>query len=114
MAMMAFVHILVFLTGLATVMLTLFSAISTFVLPRAARSRLNRLVFASLRKVFKLILRFAKTYERRDAIMAYYAPIGIMLLVPAWYILISLGFAMMYWALSVENVFQVLQLRVYP
>ena len=33
--------------------------------------------------------------------MAYYAPIGLMLLVPTWYVLITLGYAAMYWALGV-------------
>ena len=66
------------------VILTLSSALSTFVLPRAARSQLTRMVFGALRRIFEFILRFAKTYEQRDAIMAYYAPVGLMSLVPAW------------------------------
>ena len=35
--------------------------------------------------------------------MAYYAPIAIMMLVPTWYVLISLGYAAMYWSLGVGN-----------
>jgi len=96
----AFVQILVFVIGLLAVILTLFSALSTFVLPRAARSQLNRVVFGLLRRVFEFVLHFTKTYEQRDAIMAYYAPIGVILLVPTWYILISLGFTAMYWSLG--------------
>ncbi len=101
---------LVFLAGLITVILTLFSALSTFVLPRGARSQLNRIVFGLLRRVFEFILRFTKTFEQRDAIMAYYAPIGLMLLLPAWYLLILLGYAAMYWALGVGDVFAVTRL----
>ena len=108
--MESFASFLVFIVGLSTVILTLFSALSTFVLPRAARSQLNRIVFGGLRRLFELILRFAKTYERRDAIMAYYAPIGLMLLVPTWYVLISLGFAAIYWGLGVGDWFEVFQL----
>ncbi|HSM71219.1 MAG TPA: hypothetical protein VK851_06720, partial [Anaerolineales bacterium] len=108
--MTSIVHVLVFFIGLFTATLTLFSALSTFVLPRAARSQLNRIVFGLLRRVFELILRFVKTYERREAIMAYYAPIGLMLLVPTWYLLISLGFAAMYWGLGVGDWFTVFQL----
>jgi len=104
------IPILVFLAGLVTVILTLFSALSAFVLPRSARSHLNRLVFGLLRKVIEFLLHFAKTYESRDAIMAYYAPIGLMLLVPTWYVLISLGFAAMYWGLGVGDWFTVFQL----
>jgi hypothetical protein len=46
------------------------------------------------------MLHFAKSYHRRDAIMAYYAPIGLMLLLPAWYVLIALGYTAIYWALG--------------
>ena len=103
-------HVLVFVVGLVAVILTLFSALSTFVLPRAARSQLNRIVFGLLRRLFNFLLHFAKTYQRRDAIMAYYAPIGLMLLVPTWYFLISLGYAAMYWALGAGGVFSSLRL----
>src|SRR5215211_954235 len=108
--MQTFIHILVFLAGFVTVILTLSSALSTFVLPRAARSQLNRIVFGLLRRVFNFALRFAKTYPRRDGIMAYYAPIGVMLLVPTWYVLISLGYAAMYWSLGVGDVLADLRL----
>jgi len=60
-------------------------------------------VFGLLRRLFEFILGFARTYPQKDAIMAYYAPIGLMLLVPTWYILISLGFAAMYWSLGVGD-----------
>lgn len=97
------IHVLAFLAGLVIVSLTLFSAISTFVLPRSSRSPLTRLVFSLLRRVFNLFLHFERTYERQDAIMAYYAPISLMMLLPAWYLLIALGYTAMYWALGVGN-----------
>jgi hypothetical protein len=103
-------QILAFLLGLILVLLTVFSAISTFVLPRSTRSFLNRLVLRSLRKVFNFMVHLAKTYRRRDAIMAYYAPIGLMTLLPVWYLLISLGYAAMYWALGAGSFVSSLQL----
>jgi len=42
--------------------------------------------------------------------MAYYAPIGLMLLLPVWYLLIALGYAAMYWALGVGTFISALQL----
>lgn len=100
------IHLIVFLAGLTVVLLTLFSAISTFVLPRGARSRLNRLVFALLRKVFDFFLHFVKSYPRRDALMAYYAPVGLLLLLPVWYLLILVGYAAMYWSLGLSTVYE--------
>lgn len=103
-------HVVIFITGFLVVVLTLSSALSTFVLPRAARSQLNRIVFGFLRRFFDFILHFARTYRTRDAIMAYYAPIGLMLLVPTWYFLILLGYAAMYWGLGVNGIVAAIRL----
>ncbi len=92
------IPLIVFFLGLALVARTLFSAIKTFILPRSARSQLNRLVFGLLRRVLGVLMKFTSTFEQQEAIMAYYAPIGLMLLVPVWYFLIAVGYALMYWA----------------
>jgi hypothetical protein len=105
-----FSRVLIFVIGLGVVVSTLFSALSTFVLPRSARSRLNRVLFGVLRSIFENLMRFAKTFEMKDAIFAYYAPIGLMLLVPTWYVLITLGYAVMYWALGVGDLYTDLRL----
>lgn len=99
-----------FMTGISMVLATLFSAISTFVLPRSARSQLNRLVFGLLRRLFEIVMRFTKTYEQRDAVMAYYSPIALMLLVPTWYFLIAVGYSLMYWSLRAGDFFYDLRL----
>ena len=101
---------LVFLLGLGVVISTLFSALSTFVLPRSARSRLNRILFGLLRRIFEFLMRFVKSFEQKDAIFAYYAPIGLMLLVPTWYVLMTIGYAAMYWALDVGDFYTDLRL----
>lgn len=104
------VRFAIFMLGLGMVIVTLSSAISTFVLPRAARSQLNRLVFGLLRRVINFLLHFAKSYRQRDTLMAYYAPVGLLLLLPAWYLLILAGYAAMYWALGVGSLFDVFRL----
>ncbi|MBT3190044.1 MAG: hypothetical protein HN736_01475 [Anaerolineae bacterium] len=98
-------RILIFGLGLAIVIGTLFSAISTFVLPRSAPSPLNRFLFGFLRRVFEKLMRFAKTFEQKDSIFAYYAPIGLMLLVPTWYALMAIGYAAMYWSLDIGDIY---------
>lgn len=104
------IRFLVFALGLILVIITLSSAISTFVLPRAARSQLNRIVFGVLRRIIDFILHFVKSYSRRDLIMAYYAPIGLLLLLPTWYLLILTGYAAIYWALGAGDLFSVFRL----
>jgi hypothetical protein len=103
-------RVLVFLLGLVLVFGTLFWTLSTFVLPRSARSQLNRILFGLLRRVFEKLMRFAKTFEQKDAIFAYYAPIGLMLLVPTWYMLMMIGYAAMYWSLGVGDLYTDLRL----
>jgi hypothetical protein len=105
-----FTRLFVFGVGFVIVILTLSSALSTFVLPRGARSQLNRIVFGLLRRLFNFLLHFAKSYERRDAIMAYYAPLGLLLLLPTWYILILVGYAAIYWSAGVGDLFAVFRL----
>jgi len=105
-----FLRMLVFLLGMVVVISTLFSALSTFVLPRSARSRLNRILFGLLRRIFEKLMSFVKTFEQKDAIFAYYAPIGLMLLVPTWYVLMTVGYAAMYWSLGVGDLYTDLRL----
>ena len=95
----------VFLFGFTIVVLTVFSALSTFVLPRSVRSQLNRLVFGIMRRLFEHILKFFPNYEQRDGIMAYYSPLSLMMLMPAWYFLIMAGYAAMYWSLGVGDLY---------
>jgi len=92
--------ILLLIIGPLIILSTLSSALSTFVLPRAARSRLNRFVFSVLWRVFAIPMRFARTFYQRDALLAYYAPVGLMMLVPTWYFLVSIGYALIYFALG--------------
>ncbi|MBI5962781.1 MAG: hypothetical protein HY863_04850 [Chloroflexi bacterium] len=99
------IKIVVFVLGFVVVSMTIFSALSTFVLTRAARSQLNRIVFGIMRRVFELIFKFIPTYEGRDQVMAYYSPISLIMLVPTWYALIMSGYAAMYWSLGVGDWF---------
>ncbi len=97
---MELVRIIVFLLGAALTIRTIYSAIQTFVLPRAANDAISGLVFRGLRGLFDVPLKKAHTYQQRDRIMALFAPIGLLTLIPIYLILIFLGFACMYWAIG--------------
>ena len=97
---MDWIRLLVFLLGAALAVRTVYSAIQTFVLPRAANDIVIYVVFRGLRRVFDLRLKKARSFEQRDRIMALYAPIGLLLLPPAYLILIFISFALMYWAVG--------------
>jgi hypothetical protein len=106
---MLLIRLLLFLLGFSIVAATLLSAVRTFVLPRSAPDRLTRLVFIVVRFFFNLRMRFADTYLQRDRIMAFYAPISLLFLLPTWLTLIMAGFSCMYRALDFspwDNVFR--------
>ncbi len=88
------------LCGLFLVVWTLYSAVRTIVLPRSARVTLTRLVFQGVFALFSVRLRFAKTYEDRDQIMAMFAPVALLLLPISWLIIILLGYTLMFWGLG--------------
>lgn len=92
-----------FVFGLGIVVSAFTSAISMFVLPRAAPNQVVRLVFGLSRRVFEFAMRKVITYQQRDQIMAYYAPVSLMLLVPVWYILVIVGYLFMYRAAGINE-----------
>lgn len=97
---MEIIRFLTFLFGLGVVAGTLYSAVETFVLPRSANDPLTRFVFLNIRRLFDLRTKRARSYEERDRIMAFYAPITLLLLPPVWLVLVMLGFAGMFWSLG--------------
>jgi hypothetical protein len=92
-----------FVGGALLVLWALDSAIRGFVLPRGSVVRLNRIVFVVIRKVFDLRLRFAKTYEQQDRVMALYAPIALLMLPVTWLVLVLVGFMGMFRATGIES-----------
>ncbi len=96
------VKLTLFFLGAGLVLVTLMSTIRSFVLPRSAQDWVADIVFRSVHSLFNLSLRWTSTYERRDRVMAFYAPVALMLLLPWWLFLVTLGFATMFWASGVE------------
>jgi hypothetical protein len=94
------VRILAFVGGGLLVAWTLLSAVRAVVLPRAAYVRLSRLVFVPLSELFRLLLRFTKTWDQRDRILALYGPVGLLTLPLAWLVLVLAGYTGIYWSLG--------------
>jgi hypothetical protein len=94
-------RILVALLGGALAAYTFYSALLTFVVPRSASNFLTGIVFRTVRFGFDWIAGRLPTYEQRDSLMAAFAPLSLLLLVPFWLLLIALGFSLIYWALGI-------------
>jgi hypothetical protein len=95
---------LAFLLGLSAVIATIISAIRTFVLPRSDNVWLTRMVFVNVRRVLLLWMRWRKieSYEGRDRIMAFFAPVALLMLPVVWLLYIFLGYMFIYWALGIR------------
>ncbi len=95
-------RILIFVAGLSLVIYVLLSAIRTFVLPRASPEILSRFFFLAMRLLFDLRAKRASSYEERDHLMALYAPLTLILLLPFWLSLILGSYTAMFWAVGVQ------------
>ena len=86
--------------GAATVLLTVGSAVRTVVLPRAVVARIGRVVFLTVRLVFRLRIGPSAPYERRDRVLALYAPTALMVLLATWLVLVLAGGTAIFWGLG--------------
>jgi hypothetical protein len=99
---MLLIHILVFCGGIALILLALFSAIRTFLVPRSVADRLTREIFVSMRFIFGLLTWF--DYRRdNDRMLAYYAPITLLTLPVVWLAFLLGGYTALYWSLGAHS-----------
>ena len=87
--------LMVFSTGL--------SAIKTVVVPRATSQKISRFWFVGWRRLFELIAHPRRSFERRDRVLALYAPVALVLLPALWVTLVTLGFTGLQWAISGDS-----------
>ena len=97
---MVVLQVIAFGLGWFVVARTVLSAVRSFVVPRGDNDPLTRFAFRAIRKIFLIVAPPSRPYEYRDRLMAYYGPIALILLPAYWLILLSLGFAAIYWALG--------------
>lgn len=81
----------------------LISAVKTVVIPRHASSMITRAVFASLRRLYDLVTPASMSFERRDRLLATFAPLGMLALLVTWIALTFVGYAAMFWGLDGET-----------
>ncbi len=97
---------LVFGGGALVVIATFGSAVRTVILPRGIPARLGRVVFISIRSLFRLRIGRNASYERRDRVMAAYAPTSLLMLLVVWISLVLVGYTGMFWGVGGRSVRQ--------
>jgi hypothetical protein len=88
------------LAGAWVVIAAIRSAVKTFLLPRPAPDRITAVVFVTLRRIFDFRLRGARTYYQRDQVMAYYGPVGLLVLLATWLLVVLAGYTLIFWAVG--------------
>jgi len=88
------------LIGVGLVVAAVTSAVKTVVIPRHASSAITRTVFTVLKRAYDLVTPASMSFERRDRVLATYAPLGMLGLLVAWIGLTFLGYAAIFWGLD--------------
>jgi hypothetical protein len=101
---MVVVDILAVIAGATLVLGALSSVVRTILVPRALQAFLARTVFVTIRRAFRLRATVRHSYEQRDKVMAFYAPMALLSLLTTWLILILCGYTLMYFGLGVHPV----------
>lgn len=97
---MVAVRVLVFVAGLAVVLFTMGEALKTVVVPRAVSSVVARAVFVNTRRLFDACIPRSADFAVHDRVLAYYAPVSLVLLPGAWVLLVVSGYTLMFWAIG--------------
>ena len=101
---MFIVYLLFFFMGVSLVLITIFSAIRTVVVPRGERVVLTRVFFSFVRWCFLVAASYTKDYKARDIVLARYAPTTLILLPVLWATGVLLGFASMFWSIGARPI----------
>ncbi len=110
--MMNFIPVAGLIIGTALICFTLLSAVRALVLPRSAPDLIFSEVFRGIRRIFDLLLSHSEDYTKRDQVMAYFAPISLIMLLPVWMTLLTLGYTMLFATLDSVSVYQAFRISV--
>jgi hypothetical protein len=94
------VSVLWFVVGLAVVLAVGSSILRTLVVPRGVRSKLSAGVLTATLTAFRAVARRTSTYGARDAVLAYAAPVSLIVMLMTWLALLFVGFACLLFAFS--------------
>lgn len=86
------------LAGAMVVVVAAWSVLGTVVVPRGIRSHVTRVVFYVNRFVFRLVADRLRSYEGRDRLLAFQAPVQLLAQIIAWLALYELGFGLLMWS----------------
>jgi hypothetical protein len=92
--------VLSFVAGLAIVLAVGSSILRTLVVPRGVRSKLSAGVLTATLAAYRTVARRTSTYHARDAVLAYAAPVSLIVTLLTWLFLLFVGFALLLFSFS--------------
>lgn len=108
--MVPLIQVLAVISGILLILLALHSAVTTVVLPRSARVWLTSIVFGFVRVLLSPWTRSARSYESRDRVMAFYAPLSLLMLPVMWLLCVMTGYTAIFWALGIGSLLDAFRL----
>jgi hypothetical protein len=96
------VHVIATPVGVFVIVLVLWEAFETIVLPRrvSRRVRLTRMFFRSVWRVWSAVGRRKRPGNRRENYLSVFAPLTLLALLALWAVGVVLGFALVQWGLG--------------
>ena len=94
---------LAFVVGIVLVARAIASAVRVFVLPRASNEPIARFVFTGMNRLFRLVAKPSKPYAFRDRVMAYYAPVSLLVLPIVWLSIVLIGYTAIFWSFGADR-----------
>lgn len=91
---------LCFVVGLVIVLGVTSSILRTLVVPRGVPSKLSRTVLRATLAVFRAVAGRTGSYQGRDRVMAFAAPLSLILTLLTWLALLFLGYALLLFSFS--------------
>lgn len=98
---MIILRIVLFVLGILLIVWPFLSAARTFVVPRSQPQKLNTFLFRINRHFFDILAKRQESYEQKDRMMALYAPLTLLMLVPFWLLITAVGYSFIYWAMGI-------------
>jgi voltage-gated potassium channel Kch len=93
-------HILAGIVGFAMIFIILGDAFETITLPRRVTRniRLTRLFYRYTWISWRILLRRLRNRKRKEALLGYFGPLSLIVLLQSWAVALILGFALLQWA----------------
>lgn len=86
--------------GVLVLITATMSIVRTMVIPRMSTSFVYAVILRATDKVFMGLARLARTYNRRDRILAWSGPVGVIAALIVWLLLFLLAYALMIYGIS--------------